>query len=144
LKPSPSAFVVQAVRSFLGETDTILRHGRILLYDRDPTWTAAMEAVLSTVDVRVVRTPPASPNCNAHAERFVRSIKEECLDRVVPLGEWHLRRLVRAYVTHYHAERNHQGIGNALIDRPPPQPAAGPIRRRQRVGGILSYYYRAA
>jgi transposase InsO family protein len=138
------AFVVQAVRGLLGETDAILREGRILLCDRDPNWTAAMEAVLSTVGVRVVRTPPASPNCNAHAERFVRSIKEECLDRVLPLGEWHLRRLVREYVTHYHAERNHQGIGNALIDRPPPQPAAGPIRRRQRVGGLLSYYYRAA
>jgi hypothetical protein len=82
-----------------------------------------------TAGVRVVRTPPAAPNCNAHAERFVRSIKEECLDRVLPLGEWHLRRLVREYITHYHADRNHQGIGNALIDCPPPQPAAGPIRR---------------
>jgi putative transposase len=143
--PNPDgAFVVQAVRSLLGETDTVLREGRILLCDRDPNWTSAMEAVLSTVGVRVVRTPPASPNCNAHAERFVRSIKEECLDRIVPLGELHLRRLVREYVAHYHAERNHQGIGNALIDRPPPQPAVGPIRRRQRAGGILSYYYRAA
>jgi putative transposase len=63
---------------------------------------------------------------------------------VLPLGEWHLRRLVREDVTHYHAERNHQGIGNTLIDHPPPRPAAGPIRRRQRVGGILSYYYRVA
>jgi putative transposase len=81
---------------------------------------------------------------NAYAERFVRSIKEECLDRVLPLGEWHLRRLVREYVTHYHAERNHQGIGNALIDRQARQPAFGSIRRRQRVGGILRYYYRAA
>ena len=98
-----------------------------------------MEELLSTAGVRVVRTPPAPPNCNAHAERFVRSIKEECLDRMLPLGEWHLRRLVREYVTHYHAERNHQGIGNALIDRPPPQPATGPIRRRQRAGGVLSY-----
>ena len=143
--PNPDgAFVVQAVRGLLGESDALLRDGRILLCDRDPNWTAAMEAVLSTVGVRIVRTPPASPNCNAHAERFVRSIKEECLDRVVPLGECHLRRLIREYVTHYHAERNHQGIGNALIDRPPPQPAAGPIRCRQRVGGILSYYYRAA
>jgi hypothetical protein len=88
--------------------------------------------------------PPASPNCNAHAERSVRSIKEECLDRIVPLGELHLRRLVREYVAHYHAERNHQGIGSALIGRPPPQPAVGPIRRRQRAGGILSYSYRGA
>ena len=138
------AFVVQAMRGLVSETEAILCEGRILLCDRDANWTSAMESVLSTVGVRVVRTPPASPNCNAHAERFVRSIKEECLNRVLPLGEWHLRRVVREYVTHYQTERNHQGIGNALIDRPPPQPAVGPIRRRQRVGGILSYYYRAA
>jgi putative transposase len=69
------AFVVQAGRGLLGESDAVLRDGRILLCDRDPNWTAAMEAVLSTVGVRVVRTPPASPNCHAHAERFVRSIK---------------------------------------------------------------------
>ena len=77
---------MQAVRGLFGETDTVLREGRILLCDRDPNWTSAMEAVLSTVGVRVVRTPPASPNGNAHAERFARSIKEECLDRVLPLG----------------------------------------------------------
>jgi transposase InsO family protein len=92
----------------------------------------------------VIRTPAAAPNCNAHAERFVRSIKEECLDRILPLGEWHLRRLVREFVEHYHQERNHQGIGNALINRLPGQPATGSIRRRQRVGGVLSYYYRSA
>jgi putative transposase len=88
--PNPDgAFVVQAVRGLLGETDTVLREGRILRCDRDPNWTAAMYAVLGTAGVRVVRTPPASPNGNARAERFVQSIKEECLDRVVPLGEWH-------------------------------------------------------
>jgi putative transposase len=57
---------------------------------------------------------------------------------------WHLRRLIREFVAHYHVERNHQGIGNALIDRPPPPLTAGSIRRRQRLGGLLSYYYRAA
>jgi len=139
-----SAFVVQAVRGLVGEADDVLGEGRILIGDRDPKWTHAMEEVLSTVGVRVIRTPAAAPNCNAHAERFVRSIKEECLNRIVPLGEWHLRRAVREFVAHYHAERNHQGIGNALIDRPPPQLTAGAIRRRQRVGRILSYYYRAA
>ena len=143
--PHPDgAFVEQAVRGLVSETDDVLRDGRMLLCERDPKWTRAMEEVLRTAGVRVVRTPPAAPNCNAHAERFVRSIKEECLDRVLPLGEWHLRRLIREFVAHYHIERNHQGIGNALIDRPPAQAATGPIRRRQRVGGVLSYYYRAA
>jgi putative transposase len=143
--PHPDgAFVEQAVRGLVGDTDDLLRDGRILLCDRDPNWTHAMEEILRTAGVRVVRTPPAAPNCNAHAERFVRSIKEECLDRILPLGEWHLRRLVREFVTHYHVERNHQEIGNELIDRLPAQPVVGPIRRRQRVGGLLSYYYRAA
>ncbi len=91
-----------------------------------------------------MRTPAAAPNCNAHAERFARSIKEECLNRVVPLGKWHLRRLIREFVAHYHVERHHQGIGNALIDRPLLPLTAGSIRRRQRRGGLLSYYYRAA
>jgi putative transposase len=138
------AFVVQAVRSLLAETDEVLREGRILICDRDPSWTSAMEDVLKTVGVRVVRTPAASPNGNAYAERFVRSINEECLERIVPLGEWHLRQLVREFVAHYHLERNHQGLGNALIDRAPAPPAAGPVRRRQRAGGVLNYYYRSA
>jgi putative transposase len=143
--PHPDgAFVEQAVRGLVSETDDLLRDGRILLCDRDPKWTRAMEEMLWTAGVRVVRTPPAAPNCNAHAERFVRSIKEECLDRVLPLGEWHLRRLIREFVAHYHVERNHQGIGNALIDPSPAQAVTGPIRCRRRVGGMLSYYYRAA
>jgi hypothetical protein len=103
----------------------MLREGRILICDRDPKWTHAMEDVLSTVGVRVMRMPAAAPNCNAHAERVVRSIKEECLNRVVPFGEWHLRRLVREFVAHYHAAR--KGIGNALIDRPPSPPTEGAI-----------------
>jgi hypothetical protein len=85
--PHPDgAFVEQAVRGLVSEDDDVLRDGRMLLCDRDPKWTRAMEEVLRTAGVRVVRTPPAAPNCNAHAERFVRSIKEECLDRVLPLG----------------------------------------------------------
>jgi hypothetical protein len=83
-------------------------------------------------------------NCNAHAERFVRSIKEECLDRIVPLGEWHFRRTLKEFIAHYHRERNHQGLRNQLIDGDVRPHHCGPVRRRERVGGILSYYYRAA
>ena len=84
-------------------------------------------------------------NLNAYAERFVRSIKEECLNRVVSLGEGHLRLLVREYVEHYHRERNHQGLDNQLLQRPPPpvSPAAD-VERRERLGGLLSFYYREA
>jgi transposase InsO family protein len=92
----------------------------------------------------VVRTPPRAPNCNAYAERFVRSVKEECLNRIVPLGERHLRKTLHEFATHYHCERNHQGLANELIDRPDALRPTGAVRRRQRVGGILSYYYRSA
>ena len=103
-----------------------------------------MEELLRTVGVRVVRIPASAPNCNAHAERFIRSIKTECLDRVVPLGERHLRHVVRELVDHYHTERNHQGIGNEPIERPLVKQAGGPVRRRWRVSGVLDYYYRSA
>jgi putative transposase len=78
------------------------------------------------------------------AERFVRSVKEEGLNRVVPLGERHLRQTLHAFVTHYHCERNHQGLATELIDGHQAQQRMGAIRCRQRVGGILSYYYRSA
>ena len=94
--------------------------------------------------VQIIRTPFRAPNCNAYAERFVRSIKEECLNRVVLLGERHLRRTIAEFVAHYHAERNHQGIGNELIQPLARADCHGPLRRRQRIGGMLNYYYRAA
>ena len=89
--------------------------------------------------------PARSPNLNAYAERFVRSIKEECLSRVVLLGEGHLHLVVHEYVEHYHRERNHQGLDNQLLERaPPPANADAAILRRERIGGLLNYYYREA
>ena len=90
-----------------------------------------------------VRLPPRSPNLNAFAERFVLSIKSECLERVVLLGEQHLWRAVMEYVEHYHLERAHQGLGNRLIEGVPERDT-GSIIRRERLGGILSHYYREA
>ena len=121
-----------------------MHDGRILLCDRDPKWSSGVQQWLAVEGVRLVRTPLAAPNCNAYAERFVRSVKEECLDRIVPLGEWHLRKTLQEFAMHYHRERNHQGLANELIDRPPGQRTTGPVRRRRRVRGILNYYYRSA
>ena len=143
--PNPDeAFVLQTLRECSSDMDGVLRRGQILICDRDPKWSRGVEDLLDTVGVRVVRIPARAPNCNAHAERFVRSIKEECLNRIVPMGERHLRRLLAEFSVHYHGERNHQGLENELIDRQPAQPTDGPVRRRQRVGGVLSYYYRSA
>ncbi len=91
-----------------------------------------------------IRTPFRAPNCNAYAKRSVRSIKEECLARVILVGERHFRRTIAEFVAHYHAERNHQGIGNELIQPLERANSQGRVRRRQRIGGMLNYYYRAA
>ena len=106
--------------------------------------TAAEEEFLREAGIRVVQTPYQAPNANAHAEQFVRSIKQECLNRVIPLGERHLRETIAAYVEHYHRERNHQGLGNALIDDRARQPTGKRIRRRPQLGGLVNYYERAA
>jgi putative transposase len=88
--------------------------------------------------------PPHSPNLNAYAERFVRSIKEECLSRIVPIGERHLRHAIEEYAAHYHLERNHQGIGNLLIDgEAEPEPVER-VRCHERLGGLLRSYRSAA
>ena len=85
------------------------------------------------------------PNLNAYAERFVRSMQEECLSRVVPLGEGHVRLLVGEYVDHDHRERNHQGLDNQLLPRPPPPVSlAADVQRRERLGGLLNFYHREA
>jgi putative transposase len=105
---------------------------------------ASARARLEEAGIRVVQTPYQAPNANAYAERFVRSIKTECLSRVIPFGERHLRRTIAEYVAHYQAERNHQGLDNALIDSRPHEAIGTRIRRCPRLGGLLNYYERAA
>jgi len=86
-----------------------------------------------------------SPNLNAYAERFVRSIKEECLDKVIFVGQASLRRAIKEFVSHYHIERNHQGLQNQLIRADSGvEKNSGIVRSRPRLGGILNFYYRAA
>jgi putative transposase len=99
--------------------------------------------VLCDAGVHVVQTPFQAPNANAYAERFVRSITFECLDRMVPLGERHFRRALKEFVDHYHGERNHQGLENRLIDGNARRRREGAIRRRPRLGGLLNDYERA-
>ena len=104
-----------------------------------------MGEILEGGSVQPIRLPPKSPNLNAYAERFVRSMKEECLSRVVPLGEGYLRFLVGEDVDHSHRERNHQGLDNQLLQRPPPPVSlAADVQRRERLGRLLNFYHREA
>ncbi len=95
--------------------------------------------------MKTVKLPAHSPDLNAYAERFVLPIRSECLDQIIPLGEHHLRKPVWEYTEHYHAERNHQGRGNELIETPCEEPKMdGAVECQERLGGVLKYYRRAA
>ena len=135
----------QIGRRVTDAVDGILVSKRYLIHDRDPLFTAEFLNLLAGVGVESVKLPPHSPHLNAHAERFVRSIKESCLDRLILFGEDSLRKAVSEFVTHYHRERPHQGLGNQLL-RPEPSHFGniGVVQRRERLGGRLNYYYRAA
>ncbi len=135
----------QMARNLLDVEDGFLRGKRYLIVDRDPLYTKAFREILKTSGVKVVQLPARSPNLNAFAERFVLSIKSECLDRIVPLGERDLSRAVSEYVAHYHQERNHQGLDNALIAGSAAVFAGcGAVICRGRMGGLLNYYRREA
>jgi putative transposase len=116
-----------------------------LIIDRDSKYTAQFRRLIRDNGTKVIRLPPRSPNLNAYAERFVRSIKEECLNRMIFIGQASLRRAVREYIEHYHEERNHQGLGNQLIRLGKAATTDdGDVRRRARVGGLLNFYHRQA
>ena len=116
-----------------------------LILDRDSKYSAAFRDLLKGSGVEIVRLPPRSPNLNAYAERFVRSIKDECLNRMIFFGERSLRKATREFAAHYHSERNHQGIDNRLIE-PGDRPTStiSVIKCVQRLGGMLRFYHRAA
>ena len=135
----------QIARNLTDSVDGLLTGKRYLIHDRDPLFTKEFLCTLKDAGVESVKLPPRSPNLNAHAERFVRSIKESCLERLILFGESSLRTAIQNFVAHYHQERNHQGLSNRLI-----QPESdhlentGAIQRRERLGGMLNYYYRTA
>jgi transposase InsO family protein len=117
-----------------------------LIHDRDGKYCPAFHQLIDAAGVKRVPLPPRAPNLNAYAERWVRSVKEECLARLILFGEASLRHVLTQYVTHFHVERNHQGKGNVLLFPPVSQDAAWtrPIQCRERLGGLLKYYTRDA
>jgi putative transposase len=135
----------QIARNLTAADDSFLCGKRYLLMDRDTKFSAAFRRMLSDAGTEPVRLPPRSPNLNAHIERFWRSLREECTDRLIFFGEAMLRRAVHEFVEHYHRERNHQGLDNRLIQAGEEVGrGVDAIQCRQRLGGLLRYYYRQA
>ena len=123
-------------------TDGFLAGKKYLIHDRDPLYTAKFEGILKAAGVEPVKLPPRSPNLNSHAERFVRSVKEECLDHLILSSEEQLRYVLTEYLRYYHHERIHQGI-NEIIE-PQHEGNQGEIICIERLGGLLKSYHRKA
>ena len=138
-----TAFMAQVARNLTDRVDGFLRDQRFLIFDRDNKFTAQFKRILEAAGVTPVMTAWRAPNMNAVAERFVLSIKRECLDRLILLGTRHLHHAVDQFVAHYNAERPHQGLGNELIRRRTTT-FGGAVRVSERLGGLLKHYHRAA
>jgi putative transposase len=135
----------QMARNATMEGCGTLQDCRYLLHDRDTKYTLSFRAIIKSGHVKTLVLPAHSPNLNAYAERWVRSVKEECLSKIILFGERSLRRALREYVEHYHAERNHQGKSNVLLfPRASGIRPVGPVRCRERLGGLLRYYHQEA
>lgn len=118
-----------------------LKDKKCLVHDRDPLFTKDFIQILSSAKIKTVKTLPLAPNLTPFVERFIRSIKSECLDKMLIFGERHLNYIIDEYVKHYHQERPHQGLENNIIE-PPPQ-GGGDIVCHERLGGLLKHYRRA-
>ena len=135
----------QVARNLTDPFAGFLRDKKYVLMDRDSNFSSAFRKVLKDAGVEPVRLPARSPDLNAHLERFHLSIKSECLSRMIFFGEKSLRRAVNTYLDHYHEERNHQGLDNQVIE--PGEEVGrgeGDVQCRERLGGLLRYYYRDA
>jgi putative transposase len=117
---------------------------RFLVRDRDSKFTCSFDEVFRTEDIRVIRTPVRAPRAKAHAERWVGSLRRECLDRILIVGGRQLERVVRAYISHHNQHRPHRSLEQRPpLAKPPPakQPPPSQIGRRDRLGGLIHEYY---
>jgi len=141
--PHPNAqWMTQIARNVTMEEWGFLAPGQYLIHDRDGKYCPAFQQIIDAAGIKRVPLPARSPNLNAYAERWVRSVKEECLSRLILFGEASLRHALTQYVAYFHHERNHQGKGNVLLFPAVNQDVerAGPLQCRERLGGLLKYY----
>jgi transposase InsO family protein len=139
-----SAWVTQQARHVSWQIQEGMLPVRFLIHDRDTKFATTFDTVFMSEDITIIRTPVRAPNANAFAERWVRSVREECLDKILILGEGHLRRVLAAYVDYYNHARPHQGIAQQCPTRLESSARDGPVGRRDILGGVLHDYYRRA
>jgi putative transposase len=156
ITPNPNdAWMRQAARNLTGGGSDLLSKCRYLIRDRDAKFSSGFDMIMRSVGIEPLALPPRSPNLNAFAERFVQSIKTECLDRMIFFGEPSLQHAITEYVAHYHQERTHQGKDSRLLfprqhshplprDGPPAVSDVEPLKCQERLGGLLKFYYREA
>jgi len=138
-------WMLQVARNLTDAEAGFLRGKKYLLMDHDAKFSEALRVILEQAGVKAVRLPARSPNLNSHLERFMRSVKEECLERMIFFGERSLQIALAEFLSHFHMERNHQGLDNRLIE--PGEEAGrtdGEVVCRERLGGTLRYYHRLA
>jgi len=149
ITPHPNELFMRQVARNVTGFDGELETARYLIHDRDGKYCREFDDMMKSSGIKPIKLPPESPDLNAFAERFVRSIKDECLSKFIPMGERFLRHVIKEYLAHYHSERNHQGddIGNALLfpdDRIEEADPDGDIVTDERLGGLLKFYHRDA
>lgn len=146
ITPQPgAAFMSQVARNLTG-SEGFLTGKRYLIHDRDSKYTDQFRGIMRDSGVSPLKLPRRSPNLNAYAVRFVLSIKSECLNKLVLFGERSLRHACSEYLRHYHSERPHQGLGGEMITSAIERERSqrGHVQVKERVGGLLKYYYRDA
>jgi transposase InsO family protein len=132
-------------RNFASDLEDAGRRFRLLIRDRDTKFTASFDVVLASIGIETIRTPVASPKANAFAERFVRTVREDCLDHLLVVSRRHLDALLVEYIRHYNETRPHRRLD---LEQPVPRPATaisgGEVVRRDILGGVIHEYERAA
>jgi hypothetical protein len=133
----------QIARNATGEEWGFLEQRRYALHDRDTKFCAVFRDTLAAGGIKPIQLPARSPNLNSYAERWVRSVKEECLSKLILFGEASLRRALTEFIDHFHGERNHQGKGNVRLfpaGKVGQQKPRTRVRCRERLGGLMKYY----